>query len=78
MPIRAPTLFIPVATPGIGEPGHLFRTDGTVLMPLHAVQGSGLPSLAQVLADIERSLSGAHGGAPAGPAVVVQHANGSP
>jgi len=55
----APTLFIPVATPGIGEPGHLFRTDGTVLMPLHAVQGSGLPSVAQVLAGIQRSLSGA-------------------
>ncbi|HEY6513127.1 MAG TPA: formylmethanofuran dehydrogenase [Burkholderiaceae bacterium] len=54
----APTLFIPVATPGIGEAGHLFRTDGTVLMPLHAVLDSGLPSVASVLAGIERALSG--------------------
>ncbi|MFI4932936.1 MAG: formylmethanofuran dehydrogenase, partial [Burkholderiales bacterium] len=48
--------FIPVATPGIGEAGHLFRTDGTVLMPLAAVLDSGLSSVAQVLAGIERSL----------------------
>ena len=52
----ARTLFIPVATPGIGEPGHLFRTDGTVLMPLDAALDSRLPSTAQVLASIERSL----------------------
>ena len=52
----ARTLFIPVATPGIGEPGHLFRTDGTVLMPLDAALDSGLPSVAQVLAGIERAL----------------------
>jgi formylmethanofuran dehydrogenase subunit B len=52
----ARTLFIPVATPGIGEPGHLFRTDGTVLMPLDAALDTDLPSVAQVLADIERSL----------------------
>ena len=51
-----PTLFIPVNTPGIGEPGHLFRTDGTVLMPLDAAFDSDLSSVAQVLADIERSL----------------------
>ncbi len=55
-----PTLFIPVATPGIGEAGHLFRTDGTVLMPLDAVLDSGLPSVARVLADIERSLPKDH------------------
>jgi len=59
----APTVFIPVATPGIGEPGHLFRTDGTVLMPLDAVLDSGLPSVAQVLAGIERSLAKSHDGA---------------
>lgn len=53
----AATLFIPVATPGIGEAGHLFRTDGTVLMPLHAVLDSGLPSVAEVLTGIGRSLA---------------------
>jgi len=52
----ARTLFIPVATPGIGEPGHLFRMDGTVLMPLDAALDSGLPSVGQVLSSIERSL----------------------
>jgi len=52
----AQTVFIPVATPGIGEPGHLFRTDGTVLMPLDAALDSGLPSVAQVVSCIERSL----------------------
>ena len=52
----ARTVFIPVATPGIGEPGHLFRTDGTVLMPLDAPLDSGLPSVGQVLSSIERSL----------------------
>jgi formylmethanofuran dehydrogenase subunit B len=52
----ARTLFIPVATPGIGEPGHVFRTDGTVLMPLDAALDSGLPSVSQVLSSIERSL----------------------
>lgn len=52
----ARTLFVPVATPGIGEAGHLFRTDGTVLMPLDAALDSGLPSVAYVLAGIERAL----------------------
>jgi formylmethanofuran dehydrogenase subunit B len=56
----APTVFIPVATPGISEPGHLFRTDGTVLMPLDAVLHTGLPSVAQVLAGIGRSLPKRH------------------
>ena len=27
-------VFIPVATPGIGVAGHLFRTDGVVALPL--------------------------------------------
>jgi len=43
-----PTVFIPVATPGIGSPGHLFRTDGTVLMPLSAVYRDRLPTVADV------------------------------
>ena len=51
-----PTLFIPVATPGIGAAGHVFRTDGTVLMPLHAVVDQGLPTMAEVLLRITRAL----------------------
>ncbi len=45
----ANTVFIPVSTPGIGSPGHLFRTDGVVLMPLSAVQPDGLPTVADVV-----------------------------
>lgn len=45
---RPGALFIPVATPGIGSDGHLFRTDGTVLMPLAAVRADGLPTVAAV------------------------------
>ena len=51
-----PTVFIPVATPGIGAAGHLFRTDGTVLMPLTAVRHDPLPSVADVLARIVSAL----------------------
>lgn len=41
-------VFIGVSTPGIGRAGHVFRTDGTVLMPLHAARPDALPSLAEV------------------------------
>jgi formylmethanofuran dehydrogenase subunit B len=44
------SVFIPVATPGIGQGGHLFRTDGTVLMPLRALRPDGLPGVHQVVA----------------------------
>jgi formylmethanofuran dehydrogenase subunit B len=50
-----PTIFIPVATPGIGSAGHVFRTDGTVLMPLTAVRGERLPSVADVVAQITQA-----------------------
>jgi formylmethanofuran dehydrogenase subunit B len=43
-------VFIPVATPGIGSAGHLFRTDGVVLMPLSAVHADTLPTVADVVA----------------------------
>ena len=53
------TVFIPVATPGIGADGHLFRTDGTVLLPLLAVRPDGLPNLADVVTRIQQSLPAA-------------------
>jgi formylmethanofuran dehydrogenase subunit B len=34
------TVFIPVATPGIDSGGHLFRVDGSVVMPLSAARGT--------------------------------------
>jgi formylmethanofuran dehydrogenase subunit B len=43
------SVFIPVATPGIGSAGHLFRTDGVVLMPLSAVYADTLPTVADVV-----------------------------
>jgi len=54
---RSGAVFIPVATPGIDSDGHLFRTDGTVLMPLRAVRAeTRLPSAAAVLAQLNDAL----------------------
>jgi formylmethanofuran dehydrogenase subunit B len=53
------TVFIPVATPGIGSAGHLFRTDGSVLMPLRALRDDGLPTVAEVLRRLTQALPGA-------------------
>jgi formylmethanofuran dehydrogenase subunit B len=50
------TVFIPVSTPGIGSAGHLFRTDGTVLMPLHAIYSDRLPTVADALGLIVSAL----------------------
>jgi formylmethanofuran dehydrogenase subunit B len=52
----APTVFIPVATPGIDAGGHLFRMDGSVVAPLTAARGLGLPTVAQVLTQIAARL----------------------
>lgn len=49
-------VFIPVATPGIGSPGQLYRTDGTVIVPLHPVIDQGLPSVATVLDALLKTL----------------------
>jgi formylmethanofuran dehydrogenase subunit B len=54
---RTGSVFIPVSTPGIGSAGHLFRTDGVVLLPLFAVRDDGLPGAADVIAQITRELS---------------------
>lgn len=45
---RAGSVFIAVSSPGIGSAGHVFRTDGTVLMPLHAARPDALPTVASV------------------------------
>jgi len=59
------SVFIPVATPGIGAAGHLFRTDGVVLMPLHAVHDDGLPTLAAVAQQLRLALKALRDGAAA-------------
>lgn len=50
-------VFIPVSTPGIGSPGHLFRADGSVMLPLFAVYDDTLPTLASVLDRITKALA---------------------
>ena len=49
---RAGSVFIPVSTPGIGSAGHVFRTDGVVLLPLFAARVDTLPSVADVVGRI--------------------------
>lgn len=53
---RRDAVFIPVATPGIGVDGHVFRTDGTVLMPLRAVRPDAGLSVADVAQRLLREL----------------------
>jgi formylmethanofuran dehydrogenase subunit B len=54
---REGTVFIAVSTPGLGSEGHAFRTDGTVLMPLHAVHDDALPTVADVAHRLSRVLA---------------------
>jgi formylmethanofuran dehydrogenase subunit B len=49
-------VFIPVATPGIDAPGHLFRTDMVVAVPLEPLFASELPGVPEVLARIQEAL----------------------
>ncbi|MBT2299656.1 formylmethanofuran dehydrogenase [Variovorax paradoxus] len=42
-------VFIPVSTPGIGSGGHLFRSDGSVLLPLRPLYDDGLPGVGEVV-----------------------------
>ena len=44
------SVFIPVSTPGIGSAGHLFRADGSVMLPLFPVYRDTLPTLGDVVA----------------------------
>ncbi|SAK90756.1 formylmethanofuran dehydrogenase [Caballeronia ptereochthonis] len=56
LPARAgPTVFIPVATPGIDSGGHLFRVDTSVVAPLAAARDAGLPSVATIAAQLAQA-----------------------
>jgi formylmethanofuran dehydrogenase subunit B len=48
----AATVFMPVATPGIDSGGHLFRTDGTVVLPLRAARAAPLPTVAALASEL--------------------------
>ncbi|WP_280151520.1 formylmethanofuran dehydrogenase [Piscinibacter sp. XHJ-5] len=49
-------VFVPVATPGLNAGGHLFRTDGGIVVPLHPVRDDGLPDAAGVLSRLDERL----------------------
>src|SRR5262249_41935440 len=49
-------VFIPVATPGIGASGHLFRLDGVVVVPVDKVRDDPLPGVATVVERIDAQL----------------------
>ncbi|SKC84370.1 formylmethanofuran dehydrogenase, subunit B [Burkholderia sp. CF099] len=60
---HGPTLFMPVSTPGIGSAGHLFRTDGGVVLPLVPVYDDSLPTVTQIAAQIAHALGAPHSNA---------------
>jgi formylmethanofuran dehydrogenase subunit B len=54
---EGPTVFVPVSTPGIGSPGHLFRADGGVVLPLTPVYEDTLPTVAAFAAQLDARLA---------------------
>lgn len=52
---KGPTVFIPVATPGIDSDGHLFRVDTSVVAPLAAARHAGLPSVASIASQLAQA-----------------------
>lgn len=53
---KTPDVFIPIATPGLETDGTLFRVDGSVVIPIYATRESSLPTLADVVKQIEQAL----------------------
>jgi formylmethanofuran dehydrogenase subunit B len=49
-------VFIPIATPGLDCSGTLFRVDSAVILPLKKVRGNDLPTLSEVVSEIEKLL----------------------
>ena len=52
-PTNTPDVFIPIATPGLDCSGTLFRVDSAVVLPLKKVRENNLPTLAEVISQIE-------------------------
>jgi formylmethanofuran dehydrogenase subunit B len=53
---QIPDVFIPIATPGLDCSGTLFRVDSSVILPLKKVRDNNLPTLAEVVSQIEKLL----------------------
>ena len=54
---KIPDVFIPIATPGLGCSGTLFRVDSSVILPLRKCHESNLSTLSEVLNQIEALLA---------------------
>jgi formylmethanofuran dehydrogenase subunit B len=52
-------VYLPVATPGLNAAGHLFRTDGGIVVPLRSVRDDGLPAVGGLLAQLGELLGAA-------------------
>ena len=53
---QIPDVFIPIATPGLDYSGTLFRVDSAVVLPLKKVRENNLPTLTEVVRQIEALL----------------------
>ena len=53
---KTPDVFIPIATPGLDCSGMLFRVDSSVILPLKKVRENDLPTLNDVVSQIEALL----------------------
>jgi formylmethanofuran dehydrogenase subunit B len=53
---QAPDVFIPVGIPGLDHSGTMFRMDSSVALPLKALRKQVLPTLSDVLRQIETLL----------------------
>jgi len=53
---QEPEVYIPVGVPGIDFPGHIYRCDSVVALPLYQLRQSDLPRAARVLQAIEQAL----------------------
>jgi formylmethanofuran dehydrogenase subunit B len=53
---KTPDIFIPIATPGLDCSGTLFRVDSSVILPLKKVRENDLPTLSEVISQIEALL----------------------
>ncbi len=54
--IQTPEVFIPIATPGLDCGGTLFRVDSAVILPLKKIRDTDLPTLSEVVSQIEALL----------------------
>ncbi len=52
-----PEVFIPVGTPGVDHSGLMFRMDSSITLPLKKLRDSNLPSLSDVIREIENKLA---------------------